>query len=213
MDFKEALEALEKMEGGADILNAIKTDRARLNAEAKANREAGEAVKRRLDDVLAAAGISGSDDPVAAVKQVKTTLDGFMAGGKKPEEVAAQIAQLSRNYEDVSAKLKEMTDRAETERARRVDAMKQTAAVNALTKGNAADPETLSRLIIDRLTFDDGENVVFDNNGQHVPVADGVAAWLNERPWAVRANVSAGSGAPAGGGSTGRDAFLEGLND
>ena len=52
MDLKEVYTALEKVENGAELITAIKTEVNKLNNEAKRHREAGEQSGKKLKDVL-----------------------------------------------------------------------------------------------------------------------------------------------------------------
>lgn len=95
MNYKEALEAIEKLEGGADILSAIKTETARLNAEAKKNRESGDKQTKKLTEILAALGVDDNEEAVEGVKGLKTTLDEYKQSGKSPTDVQKELARLS----------------------------------------------------------------------------------------------------------------------
>lgn len=213
MDFKEALTDIEGLENGADIITAIKAETARLNAEAKGHREKGEATAAQLAQMMQAAGIADGTDPLESIRAMKTTLDGFQAGGKKPEEVAAKLADLTKRCETMGAQLAEVTKRADTERARRYNTMKQAAAVDALLKGNAANPQAMAKLITDSITIDEGEKLGYQSDSGTVSVEDGVAAWLKANPWAVKTTVQNGGGAPTGGTDAKDDPFLKGFGE
>lgn len=85
MEMKQVYEALEKMENGAELITAIKSEINVLNNEAKRHRTAGEQSATKLKNVLEAAGLADGDDVVDKVKGLKATLDQFAQGGKKPK--------------------------------------------------------------------------------------------------------------------------------
>ncbi len=68
MEMKQVYEALEKMENGAELITAIKSEINVLNNEAKRHRTAGEQSATKLKNVLEAAGLADGDDVVDKVK-------------------------------------------------------------------------------------------------------------------------------------------------
>ena len=211
MDLQEVLATLKKGENGDVMAAVIESEMSRLAGEAvryrRSNRDASEKVKNLLE----ALGLDDGDDVVEQAKGLKSTLDSFAQGGKKPTEVAKQIADLTKQVTTLTNNYNEMTKTAEAEKTKRLDAMKMSRAVDALTKGNAASPQSMAKLIIDNLTVGDDEAIGYRDGDKDMTVEEGVNAWLSANTWAVKANPQAGGGSPAGG--TGADdPFLAGLN-
>lgn len=212
MDLKEVFEKLEKLENGAEMITAIKAETNRLNNEAKSHRQNGDKAAAKVKELLESLGLEDGDDVVDKVKGLKSTLDSFAQSGKKPEEVARAMADLNKKVEQFTKQLADMTKEKEAEKIKRIDAMKTSALVDALTKGNAAAPKDMAKLIADRLVVGDDESLMYKNGDTDVSVEDGVKAWLTENTWAVKANVQGGSGALGGGAGGSEDPFLVGFN-
>lgn len=211
MDYKEALAEIEKLENGADIITAIKTETGRLGAEAKNHRLSGEKASGKLKSLLSNLGLEDTDDVADKAKELKTTLDAFNAGGKSPDEVQKQVAALTKQLDTVKTQLTDMTQKAETEKGKRIAALKHSLAVDALTKGNAASPEAMAKLLDEYLVVGDDEKVIYKFGDKEMSVADGVKGWLTDNAWAVKANAQSGGGASVGGAGS-SDPFLSGLN-
>ena len=180
MDLQEVLAALKKGENGDAMAAVIEGEMSRLAGEAgryrRSNRDASEKVKNLLE----ALGLDDGDDVVEQAKGLKSTLDSFAQGGKKPNEVAKQIADMTKQ-------------------------------VTTLTKGNAASPQSMAKLIIDNLTVGDDEAIGYRDGDKDMTVEEGVNAWLSANAWAVKANPQAGGGSSAGGSGGADDPFLAGL--
>ena len=211
MDLQEVLAALKKGENGDAMAAVIESEMSRLAGEAgryrRSNRDASEKVKNLLE----ALGLNDGDDVVEQAKGLKSTLDSFAQGGKKPNEVAKQIADLTKQVTTLTKNYNEMTKTAEAEKTKRLDAMKMSRAVDALTKGNAASPQSMAKLIIDNLTVGDDEAIGYRDGDKDMTVEEGVNAWLSANAWAVKANPQAGGGSSAGGSGGADDPFLAGL--
>ena len=129
MEMKEVYEKLEQMEGGAELITAIKSEVSKLNGEAKTNRENGDKSAAKVKAILANLGLEDGEDVLEKAKEVKSTLDTFRQGNKAPSEVAKQITDLTKQVANVTKQLTEMTKTAETEKTKRYEAMKQFAPV------------------------------------------------------------------------------------
>lgn len=149
MEIKEVFTKLETLEGGADMIAAIKAETMRLANEAKTHRIGGEKATAKTQALLDAFGLTDGDDVVNQAKSMKESLDAFAQGGKKPTEVAKQIADLTKQVTTLPNSYNEMTKTAQAEKTKRIDAMKLSMAVDALTKANAASPKDMARLIMD----------------------------------------------------------------
>lgn len=210
MNYKEALEAIEKLEGGADILSAIKTETARLNAEAKKNRESGDKQTKKLTEILAALGVDDNEEAVEGVKGLKTTLDEYKQSGKSPTDVQKELARLSTDLGKLTKQLTEANAKAEAEKTKRISALKHSKIVDALSKGNALSPENFAKLIDENVVVDDNDNISYKSGDNTLTLDEGVKSWLTENPWAVKVNGFQGGGAKGSGGSG--DAFLDGFD-
>lgn len=122
MEMKEVYEKLEQMEGGAELITAIKSEVSKLNGEAKTNRENGDKSAAKIKAILENLGLEDGDDVLEKAKEVKSTLDTFRQGNKAPSEVAKQITDLTKQVASVTKQLTEMTKTAEDEKSKRYDA-------------------------------------------------------------------------------------------
>ena len=211
MTLKEIYEALEKIDNGAELITGIKTEVNKLNNEAKKHREAGEQNAIKAKALIEALGLQDGDDVVENAKSLKTTLDQFAQGGKKPDEVAKQITTLTKQFETVSQQLAEMTKEKEAERTKRLNGVKMAKAVELLTKGNAVSPQNMAKLIESDIIVKDDESLAYNGKDGEISLEDGVNNWLKENSWAVKVN-GAGGGGSNGGASGNDDLFLQGFN-
>lgn len=213
MEMKQVYEALEKMENGAELITAIKSEINVLNNEAKRHRTAGEQSATKLKNVLEAAGLADGDDVVDKVKGLKATLDQFAQGGKKPDEVAKQITDLTSQVSKVTKQLDDMTKTAEAEKTKRLNGMKVSKAVELLTKGNAASPQNMAKLLEGNIIVKEDESLAYTGaDGKELSLEDGVNSWLKDNSWAVKVNGNGGSGSNGGDGGNETDPFLAGFN-
>lgn len=213
MDMKDVYAALEKLDNGADLITAIKGEINTLNNEAKKNRIAGEHTAEKLKNVLAGLDLEDADDVADKAKNLKAALDTFAQGGKKPTEVAKQITDLTAQVSKVTKQLDAMTKTAQAEKAKRLDGMKMAKAVELLSKGHAASPENMAKLLEGSIIVKDDESLAYNGKDGEISLEDGVAGWLKENSWAVKANGGGGSGSPNGGnGGESSDPFLAGFN-
>lgn len=213
MDMKDVYAALEKLDNGADLITAIKGEINTLNNEAKKNRIAGEHTAEKLKNVLAGLDLEDADDVADKAKNLKAALDTFAQGGKKPTEVAKQITDLTAQVNKVNKQLDAMTKTAQAEKAKRLDGMKMAKAVELLSKGHAASPENMAKLLEGNIIVKDDESLAYNGKDGEISLEDGVAGWLKENSWAVKANGGGGSGSPNGGnGGRSSDPFLAGFN-
>ena len=210
MEIKDIYAALEKVENGAEMIAAIKAEITSANNEAKKHRQAGDTISAKNKAILEALGLEDGDDVAEKARELKSTLDGFAQDGKTPSDVAKQIAKLTKEIATINGKYAEMEKTAQAEKAKRFDAMKANALIDALTKGNAAAPKDMAKLLVDKLVVNDDETIGYIDGDNQISIDDGVKSWLGANTWAVKANPQGGGGAPAGAGGTG-DPFLDGL--
>ena len=212
MDMKDVYAALEKLDNGADLITAIKGEINTLNNEAKKNRIAGEHTAEKLKNVLAGLDLEDADDVADKAKNLKAALDTFAQGGKKPTEVAKQITDLTAQGNTVTKQLDAMTKTAQAEKTKRLDSLKMAKAVELLSKGHAASPENMAKLLEGSIIVKEDESLAYNDKDGEISLEDGVADWLKGNSWAVKAN-GGGSGSPNGGNGEGSsDPFLAGFN-
>ena len=123
---------------------------------------------------------------------LKTKLEGFTSAG------ATSGADIDKLQKDLK-KLQEQYENAEKARQeelnKRVQSEITTQVVDALSKNNAVDPNTLAQLIIPKVTVgEDGAYSYTDDKGNAHSIADGAKAWLDGNAWAVKSTQKAGSG-------------------
>lgn len=219
MDLKEIYTKLEAMDGGSDIVAAVKSEIEKLNAEAKTHREKAAAAQKELesssgryDAVLAALGIEDKENAADAAKELKGALDAFSASGKKPDEIAKELSGLTKRLSEIDKELADTKAAKEVETAKRVAALKSNGLMQALAKGNAANPEAISKILLENVTVGENDELTMQNCSESVSIDDGVAAWLADNAWAVKVNASGGSGSGGHGGSSG-DAFADGFDN
>ncbi len=212
MEMKDVYEKLEQMEGGAELITAIKSEVSKLNGEAKTNRESGAKSAAKVKAILENLGLEDGDDVLEKAKEVKSTLDTFRQGNKAPSEVAKQITDLTKQVAKVTEQLNVMTKTAETEKTKRYEAMKQTALIGELTKGKAAAPQEMAELIKNHLFVNEKEELMYKNGEDTMSVSDGVKSWLDANKWAIKVEGNVGGGAPSGGKNEPEDPFLMGFD-
>ncbi len=216
MDLKDVYAKLEGIEGGADLITAIKAEVQKINGEAaksrtegKAFAEKAEAVTKKMTKVLSALELEDGDDLEEKVSAVKSTLDGLKSKGGKPDEVLLKFGKMEKEVKSLQEKLQAATASQEAERAKRMLTLKQSLAIDALTKGNAANPKEMARLILDNIGGDDDSALTYKNGDKEMSIEDGVAEWLKANPWAVKVDPKCGGGSGGAGGKG--DAFMDGF--
>ena len=123
---------------------------------------------------------------------LKTKLEGFTSAG------ATSGADIDKLQKDLK-KLQEQYENAEKARQeelnKRVQSEITTQVVDALSKHNAVEPNTLAQLIIPKVTVgEDGAYSYTDDKGNAHSIADGTKSWLDGNAWAVKSTQKAGSG-------------------
>lgn len=218
MDLKEVYSKLESMEGGTDLITAIKTEVAAINAEAAKHRNAGKesaAVTKKLGSVLTGLGLEDGEDLEDKVATIKATLDGIAAKGGKPDEVLLKFGKMEKELQKLQAELKTTNEERAAERMKHLETVKRSKVVEALTKGNAAKPDQMAKILMGEVVGDSEDALVYKLGDKDVSIEEGAAAWLKENSWAVRVSNKPGSGAPAHSGGAPDDftsAFMSELN-
>ena len=133
---------------------------------------------------------------------LKTKLEGFTSAG------ATSGADIDKLQKDLK-KLQEQYENAEKARQeelnKRVQSEITTQVVDALSKNNAVDPNTLAQLLVPKVTVgEDGAYSYTDDKGNAHSIADGTKAWLDGNAWAVKSTQKAGSGHNRGNNDSGQ---------
>lgn len=183
MTLPELYEALGKLENGSEMVSTIKAEISRLN---------GESAKFRTSKNEADAKIT---ELTAKVEELTAKGTGDQTAAEKMQK---QLDELNKKYEAAENARKE-------EQAKRVqaDIMQQTVA--ALTKGNAANPAEIAKILVGSIKADEDGTYKFTNaKNEQVSIEDGAAGWLKDNTWAVKDTQNPGSG--GGNGGNGRQA-------
>ena len=178
MTLAEVYEALGKQDGGEAMASTIKAEISKINAEAAKQRTAKNASDAKITELEA---------------KVQELTEKGTGDQTAVEKMQKQLDELTKKY-DAAEKA-----RGE-EHAKRVhaDIMQQTVA--ALTKGNAASPAEIAKILIPSIAAEEDGAYKFTNaKGEKVSIEDGTAAWLKDNTWAVKNNQNAGSGGGKGG--------------
>lgn len=179
MTLAELYEALGKLENGAEMTSAVKTEISRLN---------GEAAKFRTSKNEADAKIA---ELTAKVEELTAKGTGDQSAAEKMQK---QLDELKEKYEVAENARKE-------EQAKRVqaDIMQQTVA--ALTKGNAANPAEIAKILVGSIKAEEDGSYKFTNaKNEAVSIEEGAAGWLKSNTWAVKNTQNPGSGGIVGSG-------------
>lgn len=198
MELKQVYELLEKTENGADAITAIKSEIAKLSAEAKNHRQSSEKAAAKTKSILEGLGLEDGDNVVEKAKEIKTALDAFSKDGKTPSEVAKDMTELTVKVAALTKQWEASENARQAEKEKRFEATKNSALIEALTKGKAAAPKEMAALIAPSLFFDEKEQLMYKDGEKVMSVDDGVKAWLDSNKWAVKIEGNAGGGAPQG---------------
>ena len=192
MTLAELYAALEKLEGGKDLVAGFKGEISRINESAKADRLKFE--KTITDLTSARDELKGKVDEYEAHK-----------GEKSPEILALekQIKGLTDKYEQ-----SEKARQAQIAKRTNSDISAQTIA--ALTKANCTDAETFSKLIAGQISVqEDGSYGWTKDDGTIGTIEECATAFLADKPYAVKTTQNGGSGAGAGNANDGNGQLAE----
>lgn len=178
MTLAEVYEALGKLDGGEALASTIKAEISKINAEAAKQRTAKNASDAKITELEA---------------KVQELTEKGTGDQTAVEKMQKQLDELTKKY-DAAEKA-----RGE-EHAKRVHADITQQTVAALTKGNAASPAEIAKILIPSIAAEEDGAYKFTNaKGEKVSIEDGTAAWLKDNTWAVKNNQNAGSGGGKGG--------------
>lgn len=192
MTLAELYAALEKLEGGKDLVAGFKGEISRINEVAKADRLKFE--KTITDLTSARDELNGKVDEYEAHK-----------GDKSPEFIALekQVKTLiEKNEQAEKARLEEFEKRTNSEISAQT--------IAALTKANCTDAETFSKLITGQISVqEDGSYGWTKDDGTIGTIEECATAFLADKPYAVKTTQNGGSGAGAGNANDGNGQLAE----
>ena len=177
MTLAELYEALGKLDNGSEYAETIKTEISKLNAEAAKSRTAKNASEAKAAELE------------AKVKELEEKGTGDQTSLEKLQK---QLDELNEKYdESEKARGEEHKKRVHADIAQQV--------VSALTKGNAANPSEIAKILVPAVSTEEDGSYKFTNaKGEKVSIEDGAAAWLKDNSWAVKNQQKPGSGGGKG---------------
>lgn len=218
MELKDIYEKIETTEGGGELVAALKNVVGTLNAEAKKHREQAAAAGEKLaaltgqkKALLESLGLEDTEEAAAKAKELKEALDSFSAGGKKPDEVLKEVTLLKSDLDRISKELEAEKEAKAAETSRRIEALKSSSLVSALTRANAAAPGEVAKILASEVQVGENDSLTIRHGDESLELEAGVNAWLEANPWAVRAGGKAGAGSSGTAGS--EDSFTAGFDE
>lgn len=191
MNIAEVYQALEQLENGKDLIDAIKGETSRLNNEAKTTRE-------KLQGQITT--LTGERDTLST--RVSELEEQAGAGSNSPE-----YKQLEKQLKAMSDKFEQAETKAKEAEAKRIQSEIMAQTLDAFTKANAVDPQEFARLVANDIKVqDDGTYGYTKEDGTIGTIQDRTAEWLQGKSWAVKATGNPGSG-QGGTGGNGPDAI------
>lgn len=166
--YAEALEALGKIEGGADLTEAVKSEFAKKNSEAAGLRKRLKPLEERVRKI---AGVEESDDLEEALATIETASKAGAKGGKPDDRVAT--------LEKTVADLKKSN---EIEKAKATAAIVGNDLKSALVDAKGKRPDDLMKLLLDRVKVEGDKRTFLQEDGTEVDIKTGVKAWATTRP-------------------------------
>ena len=146
-------------------------------------------------EILQKLGVNSIDE----LEKVVSTLNTFKTAGNDPTVLTAQLSQLTKQVKDLTAKYEQSEAKAKEERDKRIKTSINTQLMSELTKGNAIMPETFAQVLAGSVAAKDDDSLVFlGKDNKEISIADGVKAWLEANPSAVKNNIQPGAGSKAG---------------
>lgn len=173
MELAKLYEELAKLDNGSTYVDTIKAEISKLNAEAAKQRTAKNASDAKVTELEA---------------KVQELTEKGTGDQTAVEKMQKQLDELTKKYDAAEKARSE-------EHAKRVhaDIVQQTVA--ALTKGNAASPSEIAKILVNSIAAEEDGSYKFTNaKGEKVSIEDGTAAWLKDNSWAVKNTQNQGSG-------------------
>lgn len=139
MNIAEVYQALEQLENGKDLIDAIKGETSRLNNEAKTTRE-------KLQGQITT--LTGERDTLST--RVSELEGQAGAGSNSPE-----YKQLEKQLKAMSDKFEQAETKAKEAEAKRIQSEIMAQTLDAFTKANAVDPQEFARLVANDIKVQD----------------------------------------------------------
>ncbi|WP_337470271.1 hypothetical protein [Acidaminococcus fermentans] len=183
--------ALGGVENGGAMVADLQAIITGARNEAAANR-----VER--NKVLDALGLRGSENPEAALNNLRTTLEALKKTGN-PETLGSQITALQDQVKELTDKYAASEEKAKAEHTKRINTAMHAALQAALAKGNALNPDAFVKLLSDQVVIGDDDSLSMKVGDKAVSIDEGVKDWLTTNPWAVKNTAAGGAGSGSAG--------------
>lgn len=198
-DLKKIFDALAGVDGGAALAAALEAELKEIRGEAANHRvklqEVEKTAKAQAEqELLAEIGVKDKD----ALAGVKSALEAMQQRGLKPDEVAQQIAALTKQVKQLTQQSEEDKRATQAERDKRINAMRSAKTVEALTAAKAIKPAELAKILAGSVQVKEDDTLVFLDGDKELPLTEGIANYLKANPEFVANTAAGGSG---GGGS------------
>ncbi|MDY6303910.1 MAG: hypothetical protein SPL32_06485 [Succiniclasticum sp.] len=188
---EQILAALGKVENGGIMVADLQSLISSARNEAAANR-----VER--NKVLDALGLRGSENPEAALNNLRTTLEALKKTGN-PESLGSQLTALQNQVKELTDKYAASEEKAKAEHTKRINTAMHSALQTALANGNALNPEAFTKLLSDQVVVNADDTLSMKAGDKMVSIDEGVKGWLNGNPWAVKNTGVGGAGSGGAG--------------
>ena len=228
----DALAALEGLEGGEELVQAVQAELSKKNNEAKNLRDRSKGAETKQAETL------------AKLQKVATSLgidleaedfDGVLEGQKivvedlkkelivaktqgdqsKQEEIRKalteaqeakdQTAKLQKELDKRAKEVADVTGKYTTEKDKRIAILKTQGLTQALAEAKAVKPSVISKMLLPNVKVDEtsDELLFVDEKGAEVSLSEGVKAFLGANPEFVVNVQNPGAGTPPGTGAAG----------
>lgn len=190
MTLAELYTALEAVENGPELVKTVKAEIAKVNSEAAGYR-------------------TGKNQAEARIEELTAKVDELTAKGTGDQ---SQVAKLQTQVDALTKKYEAAEQARKDELNKRIHSDIQQQTIAALTKGNAANPQEIAKILTQNIQVDenDGSYRFTDADGTTHSIEEGTASWLTANPWAVK-NVSAGGAGSGGAGKSGHGYTVDDL--
>lgn len=198
---EQIYEALGKVENGAemtaDLQDAIhKTREEAAKNRVERNKARDEAAKSRtaMDGILDKLNLRGKEDADTSLDELVETLKALQSAGNDPRRLGVQMKSLQKQVKDLTDKYDASEKRAKEEHDKRVRTAVRSKVLDALTQGKAIKPDAMYKILEGNISIDENDNAFYRNGEDELSLEDGVAQWLKDNQWAVKAETQTGAG-------------------
>ena len=139
MELAQIYEMLNGVEGGADAVASLKKEFTTLRNEAKENRISKEEILKALNLQNGEAGKQQAETLSALAERLRQA-------NTTPADMLSKMNALEKSITDLTAKYEARTKEAEAEKQKRIATATRSQLINALSKGNAVNPEQYATL-------------------------------------------------------------------